>query len=143
MKEKKNEVMEATIETVEEAVETVETKVEEARMTVFGKLDRKILDAQDKRAEKKAKKAEAKAAKKAEKEEASKEKADSGKVIKGVAVATGVIAVLGCAAKLVLDRAGGAADEDAIYELTDGEAEDKLENTLDEFSEDSSETSEL
>ena len=112
---------------VKEAVEEIPVPeidlVKEEKHTVFGKIDQKILDAREKREDKKAKKAEAKAAKKAEKEEASKEKSTTKKVITGAAIGGAAAAIVGgvlyaCATRVTEESAG--TEETLVEESSEG-----------------------
>ena len=94
---------------IQENVNTTE------EMTVFGKIDQKIVKTRKAKAEKKAEKAKAKAAKKSQKEEASTEKKKlDPKVI--IAVGAGVLAAAGGFAV-----SGKIRKSDTVCELDSGE----------------------
>lgn len=99
-------------------LEVVETKEE---ITVFGKIDQKIVSARKAKAKKKADKEKAKADKKEEKEGASEEKKKlNPKVL--LAVGAGVLgAVGGVVVKNALDHS------DSDYELTEDEIQEEPE----------------
>ena len=89
----------------QEVVETTE------ELTVFGKLDRKIVETRKAKAAKKAEKAKAKEAKKAEKADASSK--DKKKINPKVAIAGGAPALVtlgGVIAKVAIDKSGATAE---------------------------------
>lgn len=106
-----NELVEVVAE--EKAEETAEQKPTEPEMTIFGKLDRKIVGAKKAKADKKAKKDAAKAAKKAKKEDSSNEEKE--KVLPTVLKVVGAVALVGgtftAAAKMVHDKRGSEEQE--------------------------------
>ena len=105
MSTKKQEVIDAVEEKIQEVVEAPKADA----MTVFGKIDRKIVCARQAKADKKAAKAEAKAAKKTEKEKP--EKKVNLKVVLPAA-ALGVGAGIGVLVKTIVDnRASDCEDE--------------------------------
>lgn len=116
MSTKKQEVIEAVEEKIEEVVEAPKADA----MTVFGKIDRKIVCARQAKADKKAAKAEAKAAKKAEKEKP--EKKVNLKVVLPAA-ALGVGAGIGILVKTMVDNRAS----DCEGEFVDMPAEETAE----------------
>ena len=116
MSTKKQEIIEAVEEKIEEVVEAPKADA----MTVFGKIDRKIVCARQAKVDKKAAKAEAKAAKKAEKGESEK-KVNLKVVIPAVALSVG--AGIGILAKTMADNRAS----DCECEVVDTPAEETAE----------------
>lgn len=120
MSTKKQEVIEAVEEKIQEVIDA--PKADD--LTVFGKIDRKIVCARQAKADKKAAKAEAKAAKKAEKEESSDKKINLKVAIP--AIALGVGAGIGVLVKTIADNHASDCEGEFVYlpaeETTEPEA---------------------